>query len=379
VHDRASVMDYPPPLIELTADGRIDLAHAYATGIGEWDKAAIEYGYREFAPSADEAHELDAILRGASARGLLYISDPDARPEGSAHPLAHLWDTGTDAADELNRMMGVRAKVLARFSANNIRPGEPMSSLEDVLVPVYLLHRYQTEAAAKVLGGLFYTYAVRGDGQKITEPVSGAEQRKALEALLKTVTPEALTLPRRILDLIPPVAIGYERTREDFRERTGLTFDPVGAAESAAGITVGLILNAERDARLVEHHAEDPGQPGLEEVIDRLLEATWKAHPAAGLEGQVQRAVDSVALYDLMQLAVDQAAPAQVRATAWQKLAELREWLTPQAPADGSLKGFYRFATAEIKRFEADPKTIGIGRPPEPPPGMPIGDDEWPQ
>jgi hypothetical protein len=375
-HDRASVMDYPPPLIELSADGKIDLSHAYATGIGEWDKVAIEYGYREFPAAVDERHELDGILRRAIGRGLLFISDPDARPAGSAHPLANLWDSGTNPVDELNRMMEVRAKALAQFSANNIRVGEPMSSLEDVLVPVYLLHRYQAEAAAKVLGGLSYTYALRGDGQKVTERVSGAEQRRALEALLKTITPEALTLPQRILDSIPPPALGYERTREDFRDRTGLTFDPIGAAESAAGMTVELVLNDERAARLVEHHAEDAAQPGLDEAIDRLLAATWKARPAAALAGQVQRATDAVVLYELMRLAIDQAAPAQVRATAWQKLAGLREWLTPLAPADRSLTAFYRFGAAEIKRFEADPKAIGLARPPEPPPGMPIGEDE---
>jgi hypothetical protein len=369
MNQRASVMDYPPPLIELSAAGAIDLSHAYATGIGDWDKVAIDYGYREFPAGADEHRELDAILRRATGRGLLFLSDPDARPPGSASPQAHLWDTGANAVDELNRMMKVRAKALDGFSANAIRPGEPMSTLEDVLVPVYLLHRYQTEAAAKVLGGLNYTYALRGDGQKPTAPVPGAEQRRALDALLGTLAPEALTLPQRIIDLIPPPALGYPRTREDFQDRTGLAFDPVGAAESAADMTIALILDSQRDARLVQHHAEDAAQPGLEEVIDKLLAATWKARPPAGLEAQVQHATDAVALYRLMQLATDQEAPAEVRAIAWQKLAALREWLTGQ-PANA----FYRFGAAEIKRFEADPKVIGVPRPPALPPGMPIGD-----
>jgi len=376
VNDRASVMDYPPPLIELTAQGQIDLSHAYATGIGEWDKVAIDYGYREFATPAEEHPALNQILQNATARGLLFISDSDARPEGGAHPLAHLWDSGANAVDELNRMMDVRARALDRFSANAIRPGDPMSSLEDVLVPVYLLHRYQAEAASKVLGGLFYTYALRGDGQKITEPVSGAEQRRALDALLRTISPAALTLPQRILALIPPPAMGYWRTREDFHARTGLTFDPVGAAESAAGMTVGLILNAERAARLVQHHAADGTQPGLDEVIDKLTGATWKAPPAAGLAGQVQRATDTVVLYDLMELAASDAAPAQVRATASAKLTGLREWLLHAATTDPALEAFHQYAAAEIKRFADDPKKISVPRPPAPPPGMPIGDDE---
>jgi hypothetical protein len=376
INNRASVMDYPPPTVRLSPSGAVDLSDAYAVGIGAWDKVAIEYGYSEFPAGADEPKLLDGIMSRATKDGLLFISDADARPEGSAHPQAHLWDSGSNAVDELNRLMQVRAKALAQFSAKNIRVGDPMSMLEDALVPVYLLHRYQAEAASKVVGGLYYSYALRGDGQKMVERVPGAEQRRALDALLGTIRPDALTLPDRILALIPPQAHGYQRTREDFQDRTGLTFDPVGAAESAAGMTVGLLLNAERAARLVEHHAEDATQPSLDEVIDRLVGATFKAAPAGGLAGQVQRATDTVLLYHLMQLSNNESAPAQVRATAAGKLNQLRDWAAAQAPADASLKAFFQYCAAQAKRFETDPKQIGLPRPPVPPPGMPIGDDQ---
>jgi hypothetical protein len=374
VKNRSSVMDYPPPLIQLSGPGAPDLSTAYATGIGEWDKVAIEYGYQDFAPGKDEAKELDALLRRAAQQGLMFISDSDSRPAGSAHPSSHLWDTGSNAVDELNRMLEVRARVLSRFSANNIRMGAPMSSLEDVLVPAYLAHRYQTEAAAKVLGGLYYTYAVRGDGQKVTERVPPSEQRRALDALLRTIRPEALTLPENILALIPPPAHGYSRNQENFRNRTGVTFDPVGAAESAANLTVTLILNPERAARLVQYHARDATSPGLEEVIDRLLAATWKAETAPGLAGQVQRAVDSVVLYHLMVLAANERAPAQARATAHAKLVSLRLWLAGQTTTDASLRAYFQFAVAQIKRFEENPREITVPRPADPPPGQPIGD-----
>ncbi len=374
--NRSSVMDYPPPLIRLKGPGAPDLSDAYATGIGEWDKVAIDYGYREFPAGTDEPKQLDAILRSATDRGLLFISDADARPEGSAHPMAHLWDSGSNAVDELNRIMEVRGRALSRFSANNIREGEPMSRLEDLLVPVYLLHRYQTEAASKVLGGLFYTYALRGDGQKVTERVPAAEQRRALDALLRTIRPETLTLPENILALIPPSALGYPRTRENFHNRTGVTFDPLGAAESAAALTVRLILNPERDARLVQYHAEDPTLPSLDEVIDRLLGATWKAEPAMGLGGQVQRTVDTVVLYDLMALSANEQASPQSRATTLAKLAALRDWANGQNPADAGLKAFYQFGAAQIRRFENNPKEIGIPKPAEAPPGQPIGEDD---
>jgi hypothetical protein len=376
VKGRASVMDYPPPLITVTAPGVPNLSDAYAAGIGEWDKIAIEYGYQDFAPDTNEPQQLDAILRRATTRGFLFLSDSDARPEGGAHPSAHLWDSGANAVDELNRMMEVRGRVLSRFSANNIRIGAPMSTLEDVLVPVYLLHRYQTEAAAKVLGGLFYTYAVRGDGQKVTERIPAAEQRRALDALLRTIRPETLTLPESVIALIPPRALGYPRGREDFRNRTGVTFDPVGAAESAAALTVGLMLHPERAARLVQYHAEDNNLPGFEEVVDKLLAATWKAEPVLGLGGQVQRAVDGVVLYDLMALAANDRAPLQVRATSLAKLVSLREWLAGQAPGENGMKAYYQFAAAQIKRFENNPKEIGVPKPSDPPPGQPIGQDD---
>ena len=372
--DRASVMDYPPPLVKLGANGVPDLSEAYAVGIGEWDKIAIAYGYQDFPPGTDVPGQLDSILRKSTSDGFLFISDADSRPEGGAHPYSHLWDSGKNAPDELNRLLDVRAAALKRFGANNIREHVPMSSLEDVLVPLYLMHRYETEAASKVLGGLFYSYAVRGDGQKITERIPGAEQRKALDALLRTIHPATLTLPRSVLALLPPRAIGYPRTPEDFHNRTGVTFDPVGAAEAAAGITVGLVLHPQRAARLVQYHSEDSSLPALGEVIDRLLTATWKAAPTSGLGGQVQRAVDGVVLYDLMMLASNEGAPEQVRAIAYEKLIGLKAWLSGQNRADPELRALDAYGVAQIKKYETNPKEISVPKPLETPPGQPIGD-----
>jgi Met-zincin/Domain of unknown function (DUF5117) len=371
---RASVMDYPQPLVTLGADGVPNLSNAYAAGIGEWDKVAIAYGYQDFPPGTDEPKALDAILRSARDRGLRYLTDQDARPPGSASPIAHLWDNGTNAVDELNRMMTIRAAALRRFSERNIRNGAPLATLEDVLVPIYLYHRYQAEAAIKEIAGVDYTFAMRGDGQKPDVPVSAEEQRRALEAVLRTLDPGVLALPERLLRLIPPKPPGYSRDREDFHSHTGLIFDALAPAEGAANHVTGLLLNAERAARLVEQHAENAQAPGLEEVIDRLLAATWKAPRPAGYPGEVGRTVDDAALEHLFLLAANEKAPAQVRAVAWEKLEELRKWLSAQsAVPDAAQRAHFAYAAAHIAQFQRNPKEWKPAPTTEIPEGQPIG------
>ncbi len=372
--NRASVMDYPHPLVELDADGNPTLRNAYTQEIGDWDKVAIAYGYSDFGSESAAAPHLAKLLADAYKRGLYFLSDEDARPAGSAHPKTHLWDNGTDASDELMRVLQVRQRALARFGENNIRHGRPYSTLEEPLVTTYLMHRYQAEAAAKVLGGLHYTYALRGDGQLITQIASAVEQRKALDALLATLQPEALTLPEPLLRLLPPAAGEFPRTREYFRSRTGLTFDPLAAAESAAGITLSLIFHPERAGRLLQYNARDPRNPGLGEVIDRVLAATWKRPAVGGLAAEVGRTVDFVTLHQLMALSLDARASAQVRAIAVQKLEQLRAYASTQKTStDPHRRAHFQYAEMQIRKLLEDPKPANVPRLPEPPPGMPIG------
>ncbi len=371
-HNRASVMDYPPPFVQLDAAGNIDLNAAYATGIGEWDKIAIRYGYTQFAPGADEHAGLAAILKEASDKGLVFISDRDARAAGGAHPLAHLWDSGANPVDELNRVMQVRARALAGFSADKIHFGAPMSTLEEVLAPVYLFHRYQLEAASKVVGGLNYTYAVRGDGQPVADIVPAAEQRRALDALIKTIEPAALTVPEAILKLLPPHPPEFEPTREDFHSRTQITFDSMAPVEAAADMTVGFLLNPERATRLVDYHSRDAKNPGLDEVIDRLITSAWKTPRASVHDAETERTIGNVVLYRLMALAQSTQASEQARAIAYLKLDDLRKWaLAHQAP-DTAERAHLTYAAAQIKRFEDNPKEIPVAKPVEPPDGSPI-------
>ena len=372
---RASVMDYPHPLVQLRGDGAPDLSNAYATGIGEWDETSIAYGYQDFPAGADEPKQLNAILQKAQARGMYFITDADARPWGGAHLFAHLWDNGTDPAAELHRILQVRARALQRFSENNIREGAPMATLEDTLVPIYLFHRYQTEAAAKEIAGLFYTYALRGDDQTVTRLVTVDEQNRALAALLETLDPQALTLPEKLLLILSPRPPGYERTRESFPGRTGLTFDPQGAVESSANLTVGLLLHPERAARLVEFNARDPRLPGLGDVIERLLEATWKAPRRGGSLEETQRTIENSVLHGLMALAANEAAAPQARAIALEKIRLLKLWMDSLLTAGTTEQqsAHLRFAFGEVERFASSPEKWKAPAGLVVPPGQPIG------
>jgi hypothetical protein len=376
-------MDYPPPLVKLGAGGVLDVSDAYATAIGVWDKVSIAWGYSDFAPGTDEHAALNKILDGAFRRGLRYLTDQDARPAGSSSSLAHLWDSGANAVDELERLMQVRAAALHRFGENNIREGAPFATIEDVLVPIYMLHRYQTEAASKLVGGMDYTFALRGDGQTPTQIVAPAEQRRALAAVLATLKPESLALPESLLKIIPPRPPDYERGREHFKIRTSPAFDALAPAEAAAQHTLQFLFNPERAARLVEFHAQNEANPSLGEVFDAVIAATWKSKHGAGYPGEIANVVDDVALHDLMALAANERASDEVRAVAAFKLHQLKDWLgAPDAVRVTGSEAHVFFAAKQIEQFEKDPKRLDLTPPAEAPDGPPIGtpadaDDDW--
>jgi hypothetical protein len=375
---RASVMDYPHPLVQLAATGGIDLSAAYAVGIGAWDKEAITFGYRDFPPGTDEPRALDSLLAAARARGLFFLTDQDARPPGSAHPNTHLWDNGADATAELARVMRVRRVALDRFGEAAIRAGEPMALLEEVLVPLYLHHRYQVEAAVKVVGGQYYTYTVRGDGQEPVHSVPAAEQRRALAAVLATLAPQQLAIPRGVLAKIPPRPSGFPEHRELFDKVTAPVFDAISPAAAAADMVAQLVFNPERAARLVQQHALDPAQPGLAEVIDSALGA-GKPAPGDFYQAAIGRAVQRAMLERLMWLAQTARSP-DARAIAQLKLKALLAQLPDPSPArlaGADENTAHQLAlAADIRRFLERPwDPQALPRPFTPPPGMPIGEE----
>ncbi|MDW7692087.1 zinc-dependent metalloprotease [Flammeovirgaceae bacterium SG7u.111] len=377
-NDRASVMDYPHPLIKMRGNGSIDLSNAYATGIGEWDKIAIAYGYQDYPDNVDEEKALATIIEDYIKDGYRYISDSDARAKGGAHPSAHLWDNGKSAVDELTRIMRIREFVLANFDESKIQEGMPMATIEEILVPMFMLHRYQVEAAVKTIGGLNYSYAIKGDDQIVTEMIPAQTQLDALEELLATISPSALTLPEELIKKIPPRPVGFSRSRETFANRTGVTFDPLTAAENAAQLTLGLLFNAQRANRLVELPARNAEQPSLSKVIDLTLDQTLKALPIPeGLAGETSRMVGKLSIKNIMALVMNKNASEQAKAVAMLKLSETAEWLDEKLPKERNenQKAHFMYLKSQIKTFLDNPEDIDIPETLNPPAGSPIGSD----
>ncbi len=370
---RASVMDYPAPLVRIR-DGELDLSDAYDTGVGAYDRFAVRWLYADFPRGVDEGAALDSIVREGLEDGMVFLSDADARPAGAAHPMAGLWDNGDDPAEALRHEIRVREIGLESFGPEAVPEGEALARLEEVLVPLYLHHRYQLEATAHTLGGIDYRHAVRGDGQTPVRPVPAERQRAALEAMLATLDPGFLALPDRILDLLPPPAPGLP-PGETFARETGPTFDATGAAASAADFTLRFLLQPERMARLADQGGgsggEAEGPPSLREVTARLLDATWRApDPDRPRGAAVDRAVESVVLERLTDEASSTDNPDRVRSVLAAALDDLAGWLEGrERPTPHQ-----RSALRTIRRWqERDHGAVAPSRPGDLPPGSPIG------
>jgi hypothetical protein len=370
---RASVMDYPHPQVRLDAGGNIDIADAYTNSIGEWDKVTIAYGYQDFAPGTDEKAALNKILTDAAARGLTFISDRDARDPAGLHPNAHLWDNGKDPVAELKDMMKIRAKALSQFGLDNIRTGTPVAMLEDVLVPVYLFHRYQVEAVTKEVGGMYYTYAVKGDGQTITQSLSKDDQLKALNAAIDCMEPAALDIPQNITKLIPPRPDGYEYNRELFKRRTGLAFDPLSAAETAADIPLSFLFNTERLNRMIDYKIMSNGL-GVDEMVNVLISRTFKAPRLKDMQLLIQQQNEQLLLTYILANSISNDASFATKAAMLNAINTIKAYAGEQLKVtkDETYKGYLALTLERIKSPDKAKPTMHLPQPP----GSPIGDEE---
>lgn len=367
---RASVMDYPHPTIRLNAQNVLDFNNAYASSIGEWDKVTVAYSYSDVPDGVDEASYLKAILEGAFAKGLRYITDSDARAQGGAHGKAHLWDNGENAVSELNEVLRVRSFAMNNFSIDNIRTGEPYTVLEDLFVPLYFYHRYQTEAAVKLIGGMEYDYSVKGYNSKSSEFLPRTMQQQALDEVLRTIQDSELYIPEDKLKLFPPRAFGFNRTRESFKSSMGVAFDPLGAAATAANMTLELLLNPERANRLVLQKALDKNNIGFQEVLQKTMDvASFSSpHTGTGYKEEIKLTVMYVTLQRLFYLLANNHTSAQVKAIV---NAELDDFMK-NVPKNDLFRQQLR---REIEQFRMYPEKFKMAEVPKIPDGSPIGMD----
>jgi len=378
VNARASVMDYPHPALEISDTGVLDALNAYDIGLGQWDFQTIKYGYADYATALEESVGLSTTLQENRDAGLHFISDADSRASGGAHPLAHMWDNGADPVTELERLLAVRGSALERFGAQNLRAGQPYAELEEILVPLYFLHRYQVEAVHRLIGGIYYEYSIydgeNAQPEQIT-PISAEDQMRALDALMNTLTPSALALSPEILAAIPPKPLGYSRNRESFPLRTSLGLDFAAIAETAADHTLSGILQAERLARLVNLNSLDPTLPSIHDVFERVMNNSWFAEKSAGQSGRVQQAVNNVTLYRLLALLRSDETDNQVKAAVNSTLQDLEDWLDSAVDetTDNSWRAHYRMALAELENWSDNASQDSLlSAPLAMPPGAPI-------
>ncbi len=365
-----SVMDYPHPMVSMDANNHLSLNNAYTNGIGEWDKISIQYGYSQFLPGTNEDAALNNILVDAAGKGFTFISDRDARDAGGLNPNAHLWDNGKDPVSGLKDVMKIRKVALAQFGLNSIRKGTPMAMLEDVLVPIYLFHRYQVEAATKVVGGMFYNYAIKGDGQMITKTVSKQEQQQALEVIIHCIDPTFLAIPDSITQLIPPRPAGYDYNRELFNKRTGLSFDPLAAAETAADMPLSFLFNSSRLNRMVQQTETSNGL-GADEMVQILITKTWKAPRLKGMQGLIQKQNEQLLLTYLLAGSINNDASFATKACLQHALNEIKSFAESQLKTSKVAvdKGHFELTLERIKKpLEAKPTLHSVA-----PPGSPIG------
>ena len=379
-NNRASVMDYPHPLVDIK-DDEIVFDDAYDTGIGEWDKVTVAYSYSDFKIDEDEGYELNKILENSTKDGLRFITDYDARSVDGSHAYAHLWDNGDTAYSGLDKVIEIRKKAIQNFSENNAKKGTPNSVLEDIFVPLYFFHRYQTEATAKIIGGMDYNYSLVGDNQNEFHYLDKDTQLEALNSLIKTLSPSFLAIPKDKLKLFPPRAFGYPRTRESFKSNLGVAFDPFSVSETSADMTLSLILRPKRLNRLILQHSLNNSNLSLDDLYDFILKRTilLKTNNVPSIDDsyyeEVQHIVNVTLLKNLFKVINDSSTFSQVKNISNDYLTNITLELLSKKRKDYKLSKYSSYYIRMIKDFYDNPEEYKIKESLKIPDGSPIGTD----
>ncbi|MFC3712137.1 zinc-dependent metalloprotease [Sphingoaurantiacus capsulatus] len=372
--DRASVMDYPAPRVGLV-NGVPDLSDAYGVGVGKWDNYAVDWLYGDPAGG-----DLDAAARAkadaATRAGLRFVGDENSRSVGSSQPWGGLWDDGADAAVELNRVMAVRRAAVDRFGMSALHPAEPASNLRRKLVPIWLMHRYQVEAAAKYVGGVESTYAVKGDGDGVARATPADDQQRALTALFATLEPAALDIPERLVPLLSAGWSGSEDRQfeiEIFPTAGSTVFDPLTATDAAAQQTLNALLAPERLNRMADQNRRNGNLPGAREVVDRVVGLALLPAGTRRLE-EVRRRIGTRSALALAATQRDQKLSPGVAAVIDQRLADFARQLAGRQGMNPDERAWsLSLSRLLLDREALDAVLKDEKREPKIPPGMPIG------
>ena len=366
-NNNSSVMDYPHPNITIS-NNKIEIENAYSKGIGDWDKVSVAYSYSEFNEFQDENLELNKILENSFKNNHRFISDVDSRPVGSSHPYAHLWDNGYDPVIELKKINQIRDIALGNISLDHLKKGEPYSNLLNIIVPIYLLHRYQSEAVVKLIGGVDYDYGVKGNIKYEINTIEKNKQREALINFIELLTPEKLKFPKKLRKLLFPKAFGSKNTRENFLSQTGVTFDFIGAANTLSNKLLKLLLNPERASRLIQQAGFEVTQLSFEEVVESLFSISFRKRYSEIHYRQINEVVKHNILKNLFSLGQNPKVYPEIKAIIFSKLESLDNFLAGQE--NFIYNNYYR---SEIQKYFDNPDDFKPKLSNRMPDGSPIG------
>jgi len=364
--ERASVMDYPHPLVQLGSDGKINLDLAYDDKIGAWDKVAIAFGYQDYAQGIDPDSALQQTLYNAQKAGYSFISDSDARPASSAHPSAHLWDNGANPVEEFERLMQIRQVALDQMGESSITTGTPISELEKLLVPVYLLHRYQVEAVSKLVGGVNYEYFVKGDAFTHEVRVVDVDlQKDAVMTILRSISPKSLRLPKRLIELLPPASYGFPRDRETFDSQSGLAFDPLAPSQSYVELALSFLLDPIRLARVYRQFVTGTSPQHLPGLLSEITEYIFSMNTDDPYNTALTEMTQNIYMSHMIGLAFSSNVDASVSAATY----EIME--NKMSAVENS--GYMNYLKLRWNGARENPRDYKISPLAKLPPGSPIG------
>jgi len=366
-NNRSSVMDYPHPKIDII-DGDINIDNAYSKNIGDWDKVTVRYAYTDFQENENEDIKLNQIIEDAVNKGLYFLSDSDSRPVGSANPFSHLWDNGEFPYKELNKLLKVRDLALKNIDLENLVDGEPYDRIEDILVPIYMLHRYQIESTAKAIGGVDYLYFVKNLNNDKVKFVNSKLQKESLESLLNVLNPKNLVLPDNLIEILSPRSFRNPRTRENFESNTGVTFDYINASSSVINHTLTFLINPERINRIYQQNMFGENILKLEDYLSIISNSIFSNKKMSLYETSINNNTSSLFL-DHLFLAFNNS-----KTNDLSKSLILSSILNTKETLSSNLNDYNAFLVNKINGFLDNPDKYKPIEKTKIPDGSPIGD-----